>query len=116
MESKITKISGNKLVNNITVDCKGKIYDLDVNGVFIAIGYEPNNEIFNGQIDMDSSGYFISDDSCKTNIPGVYVAGDCRKKDLRQIVTATSDGAIASNQAIKYVSSLSRSPHPTTVG
>ncbi len=115
MESKITKISGNKLINNITVDCRGKIYDLDVNGVFIAIGYEPNNEIFENQVSMDNSGYFISDDSCKTNIPGVYVAGDCRKKDLRQIVTATSDGAIASNQAIKYVSSLSRFLQPTTV-
>lgn len=115
MESKITKISGNKFVSNITVDRKDEIYDLDVNGVFVAIGYEPNNEIFNNQIDMDSSGYFISDDSCKTNIPGVYVAGDCRKKDLRQIVTATSDGAVASNQAIKYVSSLSKAIQPTAV-
>ena len=116
MESKIIKISGNKFVNSITVDSKGKIYDLDLNGVFIAIGYQPDNEIFYNQVDMDEHGYFISDDSCKTNIPGVYVAGDCRVKELRQIVTATSDGAIASNQAIKYVSSLSKIPHSTAIG
>lgn len=115
MESKIIKISGNKFVNNITVDSKGKIYDLDVNGVFIAIGYKPDNEIFYNQIDMDENGYFISDDSCKTNIPGVYVAGDCKVKELRQIVTATSDGAIAGHQAIKYVSSLSKVPQPTSM-
>ena len=66
------------------------------------------NEIFENQISMDSNGYFISDDSCKTNIPGVYVAGDCRKKLLRQIVTATSDGAIAASRAIKYIKMLTK--------
>lgn len=115
MQSNIIKISGNKFVNSITLDSNGEIYDLNVNGVFIAIGYEPHNEIFENQISMDSNGYFISDDSCKTNIPGVYVAGDCRKKLLRQIVTATSDGAISGNQAVKYVSSLSKTCQPITV-
>ncbi|MDR1627360.1 MAG: thioredoxin-disulfide reductase [Oscillospiraceae bacterium] len=106
LESKIIKIFGDKFVNGIIIDSKGKIYNLDVNGVFIAIGYEPGNEIFYNQIGMDANGYFISNDSCETNIPGVYVAGDCRKKDLRQIITAAADGAIAGNQAVKYVSSL----------
>lgn len=93
------KIEGVTLKENLS----GEKRNINVSGVFIAIGYEPNNTIYEGQIDMDKQGYFISDESCKTNVNGVYVAGDCRKKQLRQITTAVSDGAIAGTMAIDYI-------------
>lgn len=71
-------------------------------GLFIFIGYMPQTEIFNDILEMDR-GYIKSDENMNTNIPGVFVAGDCRVKTLRQVVTANADGAIAAVQAEKYV-------------
>lgn len=72
-------------------------------GVFVFVGYLPQTELFKGIIDMNEAGYIVTDDDMKTNIPGVYAAGDMRVKSLRQVVTATADGAIAAVQAEKYV-------------
>ncbi len=72
-------------------------------GIFVFVGYLPQTEIFKDLLDMDKAGYFITDDNMKTNIPGVFAAGDCRVKSLRQVVTAVSDGAIAAVQAEKYI-------------
>ncbi|MEW9125005.1 MAG: thioredoxin-disulfide reductase [Thermotaleaceae bacterium] len=72
-------------------------------GIFVFVGYLPQTGVFNGLIDMDEAGYIITDDNMKTNVPGVFAAGDCRVKSLRQVVTAVSDGAIASIQAEKYI-------------
>lgn len=72
-------------------------------GVFIFIGYVPQTEIFKGILDMDEIGYLLSDESMQTKIPGVFIAGDCKQKPLRQVVTATADGAIASVMAEKYI-------------
>ncbi len=74
-------------------------------GVFVMVGYIPKTEMFKGVIDMDEAGYIIGDANMKTNVEGVFVAGDCRQKPLRQVVTATSDGAIASISAEKYIDS-----------
>lgn len=71
-------------------------------GIFVFVGLLPNTELFNGIIDMEN-GYILTDQDMKTNIPGVFAAGDCRVKSLRQVVTATSDGAIAAVQAEKYI-------------
>ncbi|HEY8364129.1 MAG TPA: thioredoxin-disulfide reductase [Haloplasmataceae bacterium] len=71
-------------------------------GVFPFIGVIPNTSLFEGIIQMDN-GYIITDENMKTNIPGVFAAGDVRVKSLRQVVTATSDGAIAAVQAEKYI-------------
>lgn len=76
---------------------------LNVSAVFIAIGLMPNNNIFSEFITLDENGYILSDESCKTNIPGVFVAGDTRKKSLRQIVTAESDGAMAATRALNFL-------------
>ncbi len=104
MESNIQEIKGNKSVEAITVSDKNdNVKEIPVSGVFIAIGYQPQNSIYKGQVDMDESGYFVSDETCITNISGVYVAGDCRVKTLRQLVTAAADGAVAGNQASKFV-------------
>ncbi|TFZ41182.1 thioredoxin-disulfide reductase [Soehngenia longivitae] len=71
-------------------------------GVFVFVGYDPATQLFEGIINMEK-GYIITDDKMATNIPGVFAAGDNRVKPLRQVVTATSDGAIAATQAEKYI-------------
>ncbi|GAA3640533.1 thioredoxin-disulfide reductase [Asaccharospora irregularis] len=72
-------------------------------GAFVFVGLVPQTELFKGKIDMDSAGYIITDADMKTNIDGVFAAGDCRVKSLRQVVTATNDGAIAAVIAEKYI-------------
>lgn len=81
---------------------------LKVDGVFVAIGLAPNTEIIKGIIDMDEYGYIVTDDDMRTNIPGVFAAGDVRHKTLRQVVTATGDGATAAYVAEKYIDSLKK--------
>lgn len=71
-------------------------------GVFVFIGFSPNSALYEGHVDMEN-GYIIADDDMKTNVPGVFVAGDIRVKSLRQVVTAAADGAIAAVQAGKYL-------------
>ena len=72
-------------------------------GIFVFVGYLPQTELFKGKVELDESGYIPTDADMKTNIPGVFAAGDVRVKSLRQVVTATADGAIASIQAEKYI-------------
>jgi len=72
-------------------------------GIFVFVGYLPNTGIFGDKLTLDKTGYILTDENMKTNIEGVYAAGDVRVKTLRQVVTATADGAIASVQAEKYI-------------
>lgn len=74
-------------------------------GIFPFVGYKPQSEIYKGKIQMDYAGYVITDDNMKTNVPGVFAAGDIRVKSLRQVITAAADGAIAAVQAEKYINS-----------
>lgn len=76
---------------------------LKVNGVFVAIGQVPNNEAFNNLVDLDEKGYFNSNESCLTKTEGLFVAGDCRVKSVRQVATAISDGAVAATLAVEYI-------------
>ncbi|MDZ4122410.1 MAG: thioredoxin-disulfide reductase [Candidatus Cloacimonadaceae bacterium] len=76
---------------------------IPVDGVFIYVGILPNNELIESRLELDSGGFVITDESMHTNIPGIYAAGDIRSKLLRQVVTATSDGAIAAWSAEKWI-------------
>ena len=76
---------------------------LKVNGVFVAIGQVPNNEAFNNLVDLDEKGYFNSNESCLTKTEGLFVAGDCRVKSVRQVATAISDGAVSATLAVEYI-------------
>jgi thioredoxin reductase (NADPH) len=69
---------------------------LPVQGVFVAVGSNPQSELVKGMVDMDQSGYIIAGEDCRTSAPGVYAIGDIRTKQLRQVITAASDGAVAS--------------------
>lgn len=75
-------------------------------GIFVFVGYAPQSDLFKDSLELNESGYILTNDQMETNIPGVYVAGDLRPKALRQIVTAVSDGAIAATSAEKYVAHL----------
>ena len=75
-------------------------------GVFVAVGLVPDNEVFAGQITLDKTGYIVANEDTRTNLPGVFAAGDTRTKSLRQIVTAAGDGAVAAFEAGNYIASL----------
>lgn len=85
----------------------GELTDLPVDGVFVAIGHQPENAPFGEVTVLDSHGYIESGEDCLTSTPGVFVAGDCRTKAVRQITTATGDGTVAALAACRYLDSLS---------
>ena len=76
---------------------------INVKGCFIAIGQIPDNKIFANLVDLDDQGFIIANESCLTKTEGLFVCGDCRTKEVRQVTTAVSDGAIAATQAVKYI-------------
>ena len=81
----------------------GKSDTLAVNGVFIAVGIVPSGDILKGMISCDEQGYFIAGEDCATDVPGIFVAGDLRRKKLRQVVTAVADGANAVASVLDYL-------------
>ena len=82
----------------------GQDWDLSCEGVFVAIGHIPNTELYRGQVDLDEAGYVLAGETTKTNLPGVFAVGDLRKKPLRQVITAASDGAVAAHFIEEYFS------------
>lgn len=103
LNSEVTKLNGNNSLESIEVTSKdGTKKNLEVRALFIAVGRTPENEAFASLIELNKEGYIVSN-NCHTNIEGIFAAGDNREKELRQLVTATSDGAIASTEAIKYI-------------
>ena len=95
-------LSGVTVRNRIT----GQAKQLEVEGLFIAVGQQPQNGPFSALIAVDEDGYLLAGEDCKTNVPGVFAAGDSRTKLLRQIVTAVADGAVAAHYAEEYLLSL----------
>ena len=93
-----TKLKAIEITNN-----NGKRKEINVDGIFIAIGRIPETQNLSKLINLNNDGYVIADENCHTNIEGIFVAGDNRTKELRQLVTATSDGAIAATEAIKFI-------------
>ena len=79
------------------------LLELQVKGCFIAIGQIPNNEIFSNLVELDKNGYILVNEDLETKTKGLFVAGDCRQKKVRQLTTAVSDGAMASVGAVSYI-------------
>ena len=96
-------VEGLKIKSNLT----NNVSELKITGLFLAIGHSPNTDIFKGIVDMDDSGYILTDKtSTKTNIPGVFAAGDVQDKDYRQAVTAAGTGCMAALDAERYLQEL----------
>ena len=99
-----TKVNG-IVLNNLE---NGEHEHVECDGVFISVGQSPNTKLFENQVSLDESGYIIADESTKTNISGVFAAGDVRTKLLRQVITACADGAVASAQVERYLTEVTK--------
>lgn len=107
-DSVVEEINGGEVVEKIQVKNlkSGDKKELAVDGIFIAVGYNPSSEVYKDVLELAPGGYIKADESGITNIPGVFAAGDIRTKELRQIITAASDGANAVTGVEKYLNSL----------
>ena len=101
----VTALLGEKRLTGVEVTDKltGEKRALAIDGLFVAVGRIPENESFRALIDVDEAGYAVAGENCHTRVPGVFVAGDNRTKEVRQLVTAAADGAIAATEAVKYL-------------
>ncbi|MCI8716827.1 MAG: thioredoxin-disulfide reductase [Lachnospiraceae bacterium] len=105
LNCQVTALNGEKTLTSVTVRDKNteKEKELSVSGIFIAVGQEPQSQIVQNMIDTDEGGYIISGEECYTNCSGIFTAGDCRTKSIRQLATAVSDGAVAALKACEYM-------------
>ena len=103
LNSNIAKINGNDTLESIEIKKDNEIINLKVQGLFIAIGGETQNEIFTNVVDLDEFGYIETHNDVMTKTLGIFVVGDARKKSLYQLTTAVADGALAADLAIKYI-------------
>ena len=107
MGTVISSLNGDGSLESLTLrkESDSSESELKVNGLFVAIGLIPNNKIFEDIAGLDEWGYIDSDESCLTKTEGVFVAGDCRRKQIRQITTAAADGSVAALAACRYIDS-----------
>ena len=105
MDSVVTDIIGENGVQGVIIKNlkTGEETELSVTGLFVAIGQMPDNKAFEKLVDLDSSGYIQAKEDCKTSCEGIFAAGDCRTKGVRQLATAAADGAVAGLAACEYI-------------
>ena len=108
LNANVIGLNGEERLSSVTVKDKntGEEKDIPVSGIFVAIGQEPANQPFENIVKIDDHGYIISGEECGTSMEGVFTAGDCRTKTVRQLTTAASDGAVAALQACNYISGV----------
>ncbi len=104
----VEKIVGEEAVSGVTIRSNTLYHSrtLAVGGVFVAIGAEPQNQMFANVLRLDAAGYIVAGEDCKTNVAGVFVAGDTRTKKVRQLITAAADGAVAATEAAQYCATV----------
>ncbi len=103
LNANIVGLNGDKKLKSITISHDNKTEELALDGLFVSIGRIPKAKGLIDGLKLTEGDYVKADESCTTNIPGVFVAGDVRSKEIRQLVTATSDGAIAAEAALRYI-------------
>ncbi|MBQ8468144.1 MAG: FAD-dependent oxidoreductase [Clostridia bacterium] len=104
LEANVTKLVGENALEKIEITkLDGSKHFIDVSGLFIAVGQVPGNGAFANIINLDNFGYIAAGEDCKTNVEGIFVAGDARTKAVRQLTTAAGDGATAALAAVNYV-------------
>lgn len=105
LNSVLTGIKGEGAVSSVTVKntLTGAEKEIPVSGLFVAIGQLPQNGVYKDVVELDGYGYIIAGEDCRTSRAGIFAAGDCRTKQLRQLVTAAADGAVAATNACRYI-------------
>ena len=103
--SEVVELLGEEILSGIKVKnlVSGEVQQLEIQGLFVSIGRKPATDLVKEQLILDSAGYIIAGEETKTNLPGVYAVGDVRTKELRQIVTAVADGAMAAHMAERFL-------------
>ena len=103
--SQVSQLRGEEKLSGVVLQDvrSGQEQELQLDGLFISVGRNPATELFRGQLELDEGSYIVADESTRTGIPGVYAVGDVRTKEVRQIVTAAADGAIAAHYAEQYL-------------
>jgi thioredoxin reductase (NADPH) len=103
--SVVQEIKGDSVVRSVLVKNvkTGEVTELNTEGVFLFVGLSPRTQFLKGIVNLDAGGYIITDENCETSVKGIFAAGDCRKKLLRQVATAVGDGATAAFAAEKYL-------------
>lgn len=109
-DSVVKSIKGEQSVEGLEIlnVKKNTLSEIKVQGAFIAIGQMPDNEKFSDMVELDGKGYIKADETCTTNTEGVFVAGDCRTKQVRQLTTAASDGTVAALAACSYINKINQ--------
>ena len=104
--SEVTSLLGQESVTAVTVKNRlsGQEQTIELDGIFISVGRTPNTALFANQLQLDEGGYIVADESTRTQLPGVFAIGDVRTKEVRQIITAAADGAVAAHYAQEYLS------------
>ena len=106
-ECKSISLDGDDELKSITFEKPdGTTFVHETNAAFVAIGQKPENTFVQNLVEIDKAGYIVADEKCKTKTDGLFVAGDCRTKEIRQVATAVGDGATAATNACKYLNSL----------
>jgi len=101
----VTKLNGEEKLSGIQIKNveNDKIIELEMNGLFVAVGSSPSTDLVKGLVDLNKQGYIIADESCKTSVEGIFAIGDIRTKAVRQVLTAAADGAVSIYEAEKYL-------------
>ncbi len=103
LNAQVTALQGDGKLTAVTVKEGDNEHSLAVDGLFIEVGLSPDNGPFAALAELDEGGYFAAGEDCRTKTPGVFVAGDCRAKALRQLTTAASDGSVAATAACHWL-------------
>lgn len=103
LDAQVVALQGKEKLSSVTVRRKGEQRNLVVEGLFIEVGQSPDNGAFASLADLDEAGYFAAGEDCRTRTPGVFAAGDCRAKTLRQLTTAAADGSVAATAACHWL-------------
>lgn len=101
--AKIDKLNGEDKLDNIEIKSDNEITNLKIDGLFVAIGQEPKNEVFANVVDLDENGYILTKDDVYTKTRGIFAVGDARSKELRQLTTAVSDGSLAASIIVREI-------------
>lgn len=103
MNARVTELLGEEELSGVVLEQNGARVELPIEGLFVAVGHQSDNAAFASLLELDEGGYAASGEDCLTKTPGVFVAGDCRRKAVRQLTTAAADGAVAALAACRYL-------------